>query len=54
MSHLLEILGRGLLAELRSAFDELFRNDPLLKTGAFHDRAAQEPNCGAHHRSLGS
>ena len=53
MSHLLEILGRGLLAELRSAFAELFCSDPLGKTAALHDRAAREPNCGAHHRSLG-
>ena len=53
MSHLLEILGRGLLAELRSAFAEVFRNDPPVKTAALHDRVAQEPNCGDHHRSLG-
>ena len=44
MSHLLEILGRGLLAELRSAFAEVFHNDPLVKMADLHDRVAQEPN----------
>ena len=54
MSHLLEIVGRGLLAELRAAFAEVFRDDPSVETAAIHVWVQEEPNCGAHHRSLGT
>jgi len=53
MTQLLEILGRGLLAELRSAFADTFPIDPSVQAAELQDRVRQEPNCSAHHDALG-
>ncbi len=53
MSYLLEILGRGLLAELSAAFRDLLRDDDPAPAAELLARIEREPGCAAHRRQLG-
>ena len=44
MSYLLEILGRGLLAELAAAFRDLLRDDGRYSTQELEAKVARQPN----------
>ncbi|MCH8914167.1 MAG: hypothetical protein IIA33_11440, partial [Planctomycetes bacterium] len=52
MSYLLEILGRGLLAQLAAAFRDLLHDDEDLDTQEIEARAEGEPDCPGHRRQL--
>ena len=52
MSYLLEILGRGLLAELAAAFRGLLYDDGLVSTKDLEFAVQQDPDSATHHRRL--
>lgn len=52
MANLLEILGRGLLAELAAAFRDELRDDPAVTTRQLHARIDREPEAVAPRRAL--
>ena len=52
MSYLLEVLGRGLLAELGAAFTQCLRDDGHCSTNELEWCAAEEPEKIEHHRRL--
>jgi len=52
MSYLLEILGRGLLAELAAAFRDLLADDHQTTTTALRANAHDHPGSAAAHRDL--
>ncbi len=52
MSYLLEILGRGLLAELAAAFRDLLRDDGHFSTQELESYVEREPECVKHRRQL--
>src|SRR3990170_6262458 len=52
MSYLLEMLGRGLLAELAAAFRGLLYDDGLVPTKELETAVEREPQSQAHHRRL--
>ncbi len=53
MSYLLEILGRGLLAELAAAFRKTLRDDAQFSTHVLEARVESNPSDLGHHRALG-
>ncbi|MBU0717100.1 MAG: tetratricopeptide repeat protein, partial [Planctomycetes bacterium] len=53
MSYLLEIMGRGLLAELSAAFRDLLYDDQDCATAELIAHADQEPEDAVHHQRLG-
>ena len=53
MSYLLEILGRGLLAELAAAFRAVLDDQPEVKIDDLRDRVRRDPACVDARRALG-